>query len=97
MDGAGAKLEEFIQWSTHPDALTRIGNVEDFLSMLDEVEDELTAPDQSAIVDPLLAQRGDRLEQGLHRQECLGPRCDGPSVISHEGRLSEESSFLKWH
>ena len=52
-DGVGQKLEEFIQWSTHPDALTRIGNVEDFLSMLDEVEDELTAPDQSGIVDPL--------------------------------------------
>ncbi|HUG69267.1 MAG TPA: NERD domain-containing protein, partial [Pirellulaceae bacterium] len=33
-DGVGQKLEEFIQWSTHPDALTRIGNVEDFLSML---------------------------------------------------------------
>ena len=61
MDGAGSKLEEFIQWSTHPDALTRIGNVEDFLTMLDEVEDELTAPDQSAIVDPLLAKRGDRI------------------------------------
>lgn len=72
IDGAGAKLEEFIQWSTHPDALTRIGNVEEFLSMLDEVEDELTAPDQSAIVDPLLAQRGDRLDQDFVVKSVLG-------------------------
>ena len=44
LDGAGPKLEEMIQWSTHPDVLTRIGSVEDFLTLLDEVEDELTAP-----------------------------------------------------
>ncbi|QDT95269.1 BREX system serine/threonine kinase PglW [Gimesia aquarii] len=72
MDGAGAKLEEFIQWSTHPDALTRIGNVEDFLLMLDEVEDELTAPDQSAIIAPLLAKRGDRLDQDFIVKSVLG-------------------------
>ena len=40
--------------------------------MLDEVEDELTAPDQSAIVDPLLAQRGDRLDQGFTVKSVLG-------------------------
>ena len=72
LDGAGPKLEEFIQWSTHPDALTRIGNVEDFLLMLDEVEDELTAPDLSAIVDPLQAKRGDRLDQGYTCKSVLG-------------------------
>lgn len=72
MDGAGAKLEEFIQWSTHPDALTRIGNVEDFLSMLDEVEDELTAPDQSEIVEPLQAKRNDRLDQDFIVKSVLG-------------------------
>lgn len=71
-DGIGKKLEEFIQWSTHPDALTRIGNVEDFLAMLDEVEDELTAPDQSEIVEPLQAKRNDRLEQGYFVKSVLG-------------------------
>ena len=72
IDGAGSKLEEFIQWSTHPDALTRIGNVEDFLTMLDEVEDELLAPDQSATVDPLAAKRGDLLEQDYTVVSVLG-------------------------
>ena len=32
LDGAGPKLEELIQWSTHPDDLTRIGSVDDFLA-----------------------------------------------------------------
>ena len=42
------------------------------LLLLDEVEDELTAPDQSAIVDPLLAKRSDRLDQGYVVKSVLG-------------------------
>ena len=38
LDGAGPKLEELIQWSTHPDVPTRIGSVEEFLTLLDDVE-----------------------------------------------------------
>lgn len=71
-DGVGPRLEEFIQWSTHPDALTRIGNVEDFLSFLDDVEDELTSPDETAVVDPLVASRGDRLHGGFVVDRVLG-------------------------
>src|SRR5262249_32086862 len=39
LDGVGRNLQELIQWSTHPDVLTRIGSVEDFLALLDGVED----------------------------------------------------------
>ena len=67
LDGAGPKLEELIQWSTHPDVLTRIGSVEDFLTLLDDVEDELTAPAEAVVVDPLQAKRGDRLRTRLRR------------------------------
>lgn len=92
MDGAGAKLEEFIQWSTHPDALTRIGNVEDFLTLLDEVEDELTAPDQSAIVDPLKAQRGDRLDQDYIVKSVLGQGATARALLVTKG---DEEFVLK--
>ncbi len=62
MDGAGKTLEEFIHWSTHPDVTTRIGSVDDFLALLDEVEKELTAPEESYVEnDPLVAKQGDRL------------------------------------
>ena len=72
LDGAGPRLEEFIQWSTHPDALTRIGSVEEFLTFLDDVEDELTSPDQAAVADPLKAKRGDRLPNGYVVDRVLG-------------------------
>ncbi len=88
IDGAGSKLEEFIQWSTHPDALTRIGNVEDFLAMLDEVEDELTAPDQSAIVDPLQAKRGDRIDQNYIVKSVLGQGATAKLCWSQKAKKS---------
>jgi serine/threonine protein kinase len=72
LDGAGPKLEELIQWSTHPDVLTRIGTVEDFLSLLDGVEDELTAPTDTVVNDPLLAKRGDRLQNGFVVDRVMG-------------------------
>src|ERR1700730_11465161 len=65
VDGAGPKLEELIQWSTHPDVLARIGSVEDFLTLLADVEDELTAPTETVVSDPLQAKRGDRLPNGF--------------------------------
>jgi serine/threonine protein kinase len=81
LDGAGAKLEELIQWSTHPDVLTRIGSVEDFLTLLDDVEDELTAPAQAVVVDPLQAKRGDRLENGFVVERELGQGATAKALL----------------
>lgn len=72
LDGAGPKLEELIQWSTHPDVLTRIGTVEDFVALLDEVEDELTAPTEAVVADPLQAKRGERLPGGFVVERVMG-------------------------
>jgi len=72
LDGTGPRLEELIQWSTHPDALTRIGNVEEFLTYLNDVEDELTSPEGNVDVDPLKAKRGDRLPHGYTVESVLG-------------------------
>jgi serine/threonine protein kinase len=81
LDGAGKKLEELIQWSTHPDVLTRIGSVEDFLTLLDDVEDELTAPAEAVVVDPLQAKRGDRLEHGIVVQRVLGQGATATALL----------------
>jgi serine/threonine protein kinase len=85
LDGAGKKLEELIQWSTHPDVLTRIGSVEDFLTLLDDVEDELTAPAEAAVVDPLQAKRGDRLEHGFVVQRVLGQGATATALLVTKG------------
>ena len=85
LDGAGKKLEELIQWSTHPDVLTRIGSVEDFLTLLDDVEDELTAPAEAVVVDPLQAKRGDRLEHGFIVQRVLGQGATATALLVTKG------------
>ena len=81
LDGAGPKLEELIQWSTHPDVLTRIGSVEDFLMLLDEVEDELTAPKETVVNDPLQAKQGDRLPQGFVVRRELGQGATAKALL----------------
>ena len=50
MDGAGKSLQDLIQFSTIPDVSVRFSSVDDFLRALDEVEDELTAPDPEKTV-----------------------------------------------
>jgi serine/threonine protein kinase len=81
LDGAGPKLEELIQWSTHPDVLTRIGSVEDFLTLLDDVEDELTAPAEAVVVDPLHARRGERLQHGFVVDRVLGQGATATALL----------------
>jgi serine/threonine protein kinase len=85
LDGAGPKLEELIQWSTHPDVLTRIGSVEDFLTLLDDVEDELTAPAEAVVADPLHAKRGDRLEHGFVVDRVLGQGATATALLVTKG------------
>ena len=111
LDGAGLKLEELIQWSTHPDVLTRIGSVEDFLILLEDVEDELTAPAKAVVVDPLQAKRGDRLEHGFVVDRVLGQGATATALLvtkddkqfvlkvalneDHNARLHEEAEALR--
>lgn len=81
LDGTGPKLEELIQWSTHPDVLTRIGSVEDFLTLLADVEDELTAPKGTVVNDPLQAKQGDRLPHGFVVKRELGQGATAKALL----------------
>ncbi len=92
VDGAGPKLEELIQWSTHPDVLTRIGSVEDFLTLLADVEDELTAPTETVVADPLQAKRGDRLPNGFVVERILGQGATALALLVKKG---DKESVLK--
>lgn len=81
LDGAGPRLEELIQWSTHPDVLTRIGSVEDFLILLGDVEEELTAPKETVVNDPLQAKQGDRLPHGFVVKRELGQGATAKALL----------------
>ena len=72
LNGAGENLQFLIQYSTHPEVTSRIDSVTDFLSCLDDVEDDLTAPEQGFIEDPTRAQKGDRLPGNLTVPKRLG-------------------------
>lgn len=92
VDGVGPKLEEMIQWCTHPDVNTRVGSVEDFLSLLDDVEDELTAPEDAFVPDPLQAKRGDRLEGGYVVEKELGQGATAKALLVTK---EDQQSVLK--
>src|SRR2546426_3006961 len=49
LNGTGKHLQFLIQYSTHPDVGSRIDSVADFLTCLDDVEDELTTPETEIV------------------------------------------------
>ena len=72
LDGAGDRLRELIQHSTHPEVSSRLSDVDEFLLFLGDVEDELTRPDEPAEVNPLEAGAEDRLKGGFTVTRRLG-------------------------
>lgn len=81
VDGAGKQLQELIQFSTHPEVLNRWDSVKDFLAQLNEVEDELTAPDEEPVKNPLEAGVGDRLEGGFLVRGRLGSGSSATALL----------------
>ena len=72
LDGTGKGLQELIQFSTFPDVNGRFANIDEFLNALEEVEDELTAPDPEATVDPSEAKAGERIDGSFTVVKRLG-------------------------
>lgn len=72
LDGAGPKLVELIRDATNPDTLLRTESAAAFLKQLDAVEEELTAPEDIAVPDPLNAPVGTVLPGGLTLKARLG-------------------------
>jgi serine/threonine protein kinase len=111
LNGAGENLQFLIQYSTHPEVTNRIDSMADFLGCLDDVEDDLTAPEQGFIEDPTRAQKGDRLSGNLTVLKRLGQGAcsvallverDGQefvlkaaSSIEHNQRLKDEGEVLQ--
>ena len=72
MNAVTPTLQALVQLSTHPDVASRMDTAADFLQALDEVEDELTAPTEEEVADPVLANKGDRLRGGFTVRRRLG-------------------------
>jgi serine/threonine protein kinase len=94
MDGCGMRLQELIQYATSPDVMARYDTIQDFLDDLVKVEDELTAPDPEATVDPSIAGHGDRLEGGFTVVERMGRGSSSDVLLVREDG-SQEDLILK--
>ena len=93
LNGAGEALQFLIQYSTHPDVASRIDSVVDFLSYLDEVEDELTAPEHEFVEDPSRAQKGDLLPGQLYGRADASAR--GPARWPSWSSVTGQEYVLK--
>jgi serine/threonine protein kinase len=88
LNGAARSLQDLVQFSTHPDVASRIDSAADFLTYLDDVEEELTTPSADTLADPLTAQKGEQLPGGFTVKKRLGQ--GGTSVALLVDRAEEE-------
>ncbi len=94
MDGAVKSLQDLVQFSTIPDVSVRFSSVDDFLKALEEVEDELTAPDPEQTVDPSEATAGEHIEGGFTVVRRLG-KGSSSDVILVKANEEDEQLVLK--
>jgi serine/threonine protein kinase len=85
LDGAGPKLAQLIRDATHPDTLLRTDSAAAFLKQLDAVEEELTAPEETAVLDPLKAAIDDRLPGNLIVKGKLGSGGSATALLVDRG------------
>jgi serine/threonine protein kinase len=58
LDAANGRLCELVRYATHPEVANRVETVDDFLELLDQAENELTAPIEETTGNPADAQAG---------------------------------------
>jgi serine/threonine protein kinase len=64
LDATSARLCELVRFATHPEVSNRVETVDDFLVLLDQAENELTAPIEETTGNPADAQAGAILAVG---------------------------------
>ncbi len=72
LDGVVGPLEATIRAATHPEVGLRIASVDELIEDLDRAEIEMSGSEGTAVVDPLDAGPGDRLQGGWTLQRALG-------------------------
>ena len=88
LDGAPDSLQVLVQAATDPNPTDRPADVREFLRMLDDVEEELTAPEPARGALPADARQGDMLTGGFKvvRRLGSGSTCHALAVEHPEGR-----------
>lgn len=92
MDGAPDSLQELVQIATDFRPADRPASVQEFLGLLEQVEDELTAPEPVTGVHPLDARKGDQLSGGFIVTQRLG---SGSTCIALAVERDAQAGVLK--
>lgn len=94
LDGANEPLCELIQYATHPDVSYRLDTVADFLTLLNDAEDQFTSPVEEYAENPAEAVAGDILPGGLKVERRIGQgSCSTALLVTRsgaDGRPTEE-------
>ena len=100
LDGAPDSLQVLVQAATDPNPADRPSDVREFLRMLDDVEEELTAPEPERGALPADARQGDLLTGGFKvlRRLGAGSTCHALAVENPEGqqgvlKVAKDPSF----
>ena len=100
LDGAPDSLQLLVQAATDPNPADRPSDVREFLRMLDDVEEELTAPEPERGALPADARQGDLLTGGFKvlRRLGAGSTCHALAVENPEGqqgvlKVAKDPSF----
>lgn len=100
LDGAPDSLQLLVQAATDPNPADRPSDVREFLRMLDDVEEELTAPEPERGALPADARQGDMLTGGFKvlRRLGAGSTCHALAVESPAGqqgvlKVAKDPSF----
>ncbi len=93
LDGATSGLQELVREATAPDLLLRTESARDFLDNLDRAENELTAPPQEELADPLEAKPREVLPNGLRVLKRLGGGTRAVALLVERG---DEILVLKY-
>lgn len=81
LDGAPAALCELVQYATHPDVSSRLDTATDFLTLLDEAENQLTSPVEDYTLDPSEAVAGDFLPGDLRVERRIGQGSSATALL----------------
>ena len=98
LDGANEPLCELIHYATHPDVSNRLETVADFLTLLDDAENQFTSPVEEYADNPAEAVAGDILPGGLKVERRIGQgSCSTALLVTRGGEAGRpgEQFILK--
>ena len=111
LNGAPESLEELVRYSTDPDVNERLEPAAKFFEYLDNIEEELTTPDNQHRGDPTQAKPGDKLAGGYIVERKLGTGSTATAILvskdnrsyvlkiavdtDHNDRVKDEGEVLR--